>query len=103
MDRGVGSTCAFLVFLYATYRRLRDLRIKDDPNSIISIAFGAPDVCHEKIAEEVNKKSNFKERFFNFVNEADPVPRLLHNLRRTVAAGLRAQGRELFNSPDAKS
>jgi hypothetical protein len=78
------------------------LQIKDDPNSIISIAFGAPHVCDEKVAEEVNK-SNFKEHFINFVNEADPVPRLLHNLRGTVAAGLRAQGTELFNSPDAKS
>ncbi|CAM6038130.1 unnamed protein product [Sphagnum compactum] len=78
-------------------------RIKDDPNSIISIAFGAPHVCDGKVAEDVNKKSNFKERFINFVNEADPVPGLLHNLRGTVAAGLRAQGAELFNSPDATS
>jgi hypothetical protein len=77
-------------------------RIKEDPNSIISIAFGAPHVCDEKVAEEVNK-SNFNERFINFVDEADPVPRLLHNLRGTVAAGLRAQGTELFSSPDAKS
>jgi len=57
----------------------------------------------EKVVEEVNKKSNFKERFINFINESDPVPRLLHNLRGTVATGLRAQGTELFNSPDAKS
>jgi hypothetical protein len=60
-------------------------------------------VCDEKVAEEVNTKSNFKERFINFVDEADPVSRLLHNLRGTVAAGLRAQGTELFNSPDANS
>jgi hypothetical protein len=85
------------------HRRFRDLQIKDDPNSIISIAFGAPHVCDEKVAEEVNKNSNFKERFINFVNEADPVPRLLHNLPCTVAAGLRAQGTDLFKSPDATS
>jgi hypothetical protein len=94
-------SCLFVRYL-SGHRRLRDLQIKDDPNSIISIAFGAPHVCDEKVAEEVNK-SNFKERFINFVNEADPVPRLLHNLRGTVAAGLRAQGTGLFNSPDAKS
>jgi hypothetical protein len=94
-------SCLFLSYL-SGHRSLRDLQIKDDPNSIISIAFGAPHVCDEKVAEEVNK-SNFKERFINFVNEADPVPRLLHNLRGTVAAGLRAQGTELFNSPDAQS
>ncbi len=95
-------SCLFVRYL-SGHRRLRDLQIKDDPDSIISIAFGAPHVCDEKFAEEVNKKSNFKERFINFVNEADPVPRLLHNLRGTVAAGLRAQGTEFFNSPDAKS
>ncbi len=94
-------SCLFARYL-SGHRRLRDLQIKDDPNSIISIAFGAPHVCDEKVAEEVNKW-NFKERFINFVNEADPVPRLLHNLRGTVAAGLRAQGTELFNSPDALS
>ncbi len=94
-------SCLFVRYL-SGHRRLRDLEIKDDHNSIISIAFGAPPVFDEKVAEEVNK-SNFKERFINFVNEADPVPRLLHNLRGTVASGLRAQGTELFNSPDAKS
>jgi hypothetical protein len=94
-------SCLFVRYL-SGHRRLRDLQIKDDPNSIISIAFGAPHVCDEKVAAEVNK-SNFKERFIDFVNEADPVPRLLHNLRGTVAAGLRAQGTELFNSPDANS
>jgi hypothetical protein len=95
-------SCLFVPYL-SVHRRLCDLQIKDDPNSIISIAFGAPHVCDEKVAEEVNKKSNFKERFINFVNEADPVPRLLHNLRGTVAAGLRAQRTDLFNSPDATS
>jgi len=95
-------SCLFVRYL-SGHRRLRDLQIKDDPDSIISIAFGAPHVCDEKVAEEVNKKSNFTERFINFVNEADPVPRLLHNLRGTVAAGLGAQGTELFTSPDAKS
>jgi hypothetical protein len=92
-------SCLFVRYL-SGHRRLRDLQIKEDPNSIISIAFGAPHVCDEEFAEELNT-SNFKERFINFVNEADPVPRLLHNLRGTVAAGLRAQGTELFNSPDA--
>jgi hypothetical protein len=92
-------SCLFVRYL-SGHRRLRDLQIKDDPNSIISIAFGAPHVCDEMVAKEV-KKSNFKERFINFVNEADPVPRLLHNLRGTVAAGLRARGTDLFNSPDA--
>jgi len=102
--RGQNLCISFLLVRYVSgHRRLRDLQIKDDPNSIISIAFGAPHVCDEKLAEEVNKKSNFKERFINFVNEADPVPRLLHDLQGTVAAGLRAQGTELFNSPDAKS
>ncbi len=95
-------SCLFVRYL-SVHRRLSDLQIKDDPNSIISIAFGAPHVCDQKVAEEVNINSNFKERFINFVNEADPVPRLLHNLRGTVAAGLRAQGTELFNSPEAKS
>ncbi len=93
-------SCLFVCYL-SVHRRLRDLQIKDEPNSIISIAFGAPHVCDEKVAEEVNKKSNFKERFINFVNEADPVPRLLHDLQGTVAAGLKARGTELFNSPDA--
>jgi hypothetical protein len=93
-------SCLFVRYL-SVHRRLRDLQIKDDPNSIISIAFGAPHVCDEKLAEEVHKKSNFKERFINFVNEADPVPRLLHDLQGTVAAGLKARGTELFNSPDA--
>jgi len=102
--RGQHMCISFLFVRYLSGdRRLRDLQIKDDPNSIISIAFGAPHVCDEKVAEKVNKKSNFKERFINFVNEADPVPRLLHDLQGTVAAGLRAQGTEFFNSPDAKS
>jgi hypothetical protein len=60
-------------------------------------------VCDKKVAKEVNKKSNFKERFINFVNEADPVPRLLDNLPGIVAAGLRAQGTDLFKSPNATS
>jgi len=101
--RGQHMCISFLFVRYLSGdRRLRDLQIKDDPNSIISIAFGAPHVCDEKLAEEVNK-SDFKDRFINFVNEADPIPRLLHNLRGTVAAGLRAQGTELLNSPDANS
>ncbi|KAH9544611.1 hypothetical protein CY35_12G002800 [Sphagnum magellanicum] len=88
---GVGGAVSHMILLrFLLYYGEWD-RIKADPNSIISIAFGAPHVCDEKFAEEVNKKSNFKERFINFVNEADPVPRLLHNLRGTVAAGLRAQ------------
>jgi len=95
-------SCLFVRYLPG-HRRVGDLQIKDDPNSIISIAFGAPHVCDQKIADKVNINSNFKGRFINFVNEADPVPRLLHNLRGTVAAGLRAQGTELFNSPDATS
>lgn len=101
--RGQQMCISYLFVRYLSgHRRLRDLQIKDDPNSIISIAFGAPHVCDEKVAEEVNK-SNFNERFINFVDEADPVPRLLHNLRGSVAAGLRAQGTELLSSPDAKS
>ncbi len=75
MDQGVGSTSAFLFFFVryvSGHRRLFDLQIKDNPNSIISIAFGAPHVCDEKVAKEVNKKSNFKARFINVVNEADP-------------------------------
>jgi hypothetical protein len=102
MDQGMCISCLFVRYL-SGHRRLRDLQILHDPNSIISIAFGAPHVCDEKVAKEVNKKSNFNERFINFVNEEDPVPRLLHNLQGTVAAGLRAQGEEWFNSPDATS
>jgi hypothetical protein len=102
LEQHMCISCLFVRYL-SVHRRLRDLQIKDHPNSIISIAFGAPHVCDQNVAEEVNINSNFKERFINFVNEADPVPRLLHNLRRTVAAGLRAQGTELFNTPDAKS
>ncbi|CAK9198094.1 unnamed protein product [Sphagnum jensenii] len=100
---GVGGAVSHMILLRFLLYHGESNHIKDHPNSIISIAFGAPHVCDQNVAEEVNINSNFKERFINFVNEADPVPRLLHNLRRTVAAGLRAQGTELFNTPDAKS
>ncbi|KAG0577129.1 hypothetical protein KC19_5G133100 [Ceratodon purpureus] len=60
------------------------------PNSLISIAFGAPHICDAEIADKVNSNANLKWRFINFVNQSDPVPLLLHDLKSTVAAGLRA-------------
>ncbi len=54
------------------------------PNSLISIAFGAPRVCDRDAAQIINADVNLKWRFMNFVNQSDPVPRLLHSIAHTV-------------------
>jgi hypothetical protein len=51
---------------------------------MISIAFGAPHVCDKEGARIVNENVKFKWRFINFVNQSDPIPRLLHNLQKIV-------------------
>jgi hypothetical protein len=53
---------------------------------MISIAFGAPHVCDKEAARIVNENEKFKWRFINFVNQSDPIPCLLHNLQKVVAA-----------------
>jgi hypothetical protein len=53
---------------------------------MISIAFGAPHVCDKEVARIVNENEKFKWRFINFVNQSDPIPRLLHNLQKFVEA-----------------
>ncbi|CAK9881404.1 unnamed protein product [Sphagnum jensenii] len=54
------------------------------PNSLISIAFGAPHVCDRDAAQIINADVNLRWRFMNFVNQSDPVPRLLHSIAHTV-------------------
>ncbi|KAG0599207.1 hypothetical protein M758_12G135600 [Ceratodon purpureus] len=56
----------------------------DDPNDMISIAFGAPYLCDEIAAGLINDKPSYKCRFINIVNEQDLVPRLLFNLESIV-------------------
>jgi len=70
------------------------------PDSLISIAFGAPHVCDGETAKNINDNDNFNWRFINFVNQTDPVPRLLHQLRSTAAEALRALGRTFFKEVD---
>jgi hypothetical protein len=70
------------------------------PDSLISIAFGAPHVCDGETAKIINDNDNFNWRFINFVNQTDPVPRLLHQLRSTAAEALRALGRMFFKEVD---
>ncbi|CAK9237460.1 unnamed protein product [Sphagnum troendelagicum] len=55
------------------------------PDSWISIAFGAPHVCDEDAARNINEDANLRWRFMNFVNQSDPVPCLLHSIPHTVA------------------
>jgi hypothetical protein len=55
------------------------------PDSLISIAFGAPHVCDEDAARNINGDENLRWRFMNFVNQSDPVPCLLHSIAHTVA------------------
>jgi len=56
---------------------------------MISIAFGAPHVCDEEAARLINENSRFKWRFINFVNQNDPVPHMLHDLKKTTVDALR--------------
>lgn len=79
-----------------------DLRFKETeyrpkyPDSLISIAFGAPHVCDGETAKIINDNDNFHWRFVNFVNQTDPVPRLLHQLQSTAAEALRSLGKSFF-------
>jgi hypothetical protein len=70
------------------------------PDSLISIAFGAPHVCDGETAKIINDNDNLNWRFINFVNQTDPVPRLLHQLRSTAAEALRALGKTFFKKVD---
>jgi hypothetical protein len=54
-------------------------------NSLISVAFGAPHICDEKGARNINTKKTLRWRFKNFVNQSDPVPCLLHSVANTLA------------------
>jgi len=55
------------------------------PNSLISVAFGAPHICDEKGAKNINANKTLRWRFKNFVNQSDPVPCLLHSVANTLA------------------
>ncbi len=70
------------------------------PDSLISIAFGAPHLCGGETAKIINDNDNLNWRFINFVNQTDPVPRLLHQLRSTAAEALRALGKTFFKKVD---
>jgi hypothetical protein len=54
-------------------------------NSLISVAFGAPHICDEKGARNINDNKTLRWRFKNFVNQSDPVPCLLHSVANTLA------------------
>ena len=54
------------------------------PDSLVSIAFGAPLICDKVAASKINFNKKYKWRFINFVNQDDYVPRMLHNLPRTA-------------------
>ncbi|CAM6066599.1 unnamed protein product [Sphagnum tenellum] len=54
-------------------------------NSLISVAFGAPHICDEKGALNINANKTLRWRFKNFVNQSDPVPCLLHSVANTLA------------------
>jgi hypothetical protein len=68
---------------------MHDFLFVDEPGSIISIAFGALDVCDKKTAEMVTTNPTLNGRFMNFVNSADhdvrPHPRYVLG-GNTVAA-----------------
>jgi hypothetical protein len=89
----VSFACIGLRFKQTEYRT-------EYPDSLISIAFGAPHVCDGKTAKIINDNNNFNWRFINFVNQTDPVPRLLHQLRSTAAEALRALGKRFFKKVD---
>jgi hypothetical protein len=55
-------------------------------------------VCDGETAKIINDNLNW--RFINFVNQTDPVPRLLHQLRSTAAEALPALGRRFFKEVD---
>ncbi|CAK9866930.1 unnamed protein product [Sphagnum jensenii] len=82
----LGGAVAHMVLLRIL---LEDNWIPDENtflDSMISIAFGAPHVCDKEAARIVNENEKFKWRFINFVNQSDPIPRLLHNLQKIVEA-----------------
>ncbi|CAK9258106.1 unnamed protein product [Sphagnum jensenii] len=54
-------------------------------DSLISVAFGAPHICDEKGARNINANKTLRWRFKNFVNQSDPVPCLLHSVANTLA------------------
>jgi hypothetical protein len=54
-------------------------------NSLISVAFGAPHICDEKGALNINANKTLRWRFKNFINQSDPVPCLLHSVASTLA------------------
>jgi len=104
------ATASFVVLLtwglvYVSFACI-GLRLKQTayhteyPDSLISIAFGAPHVCDGETAKIINDNDNFNWRFVNFVNQTDPVPRLLHQLRSTAAEALGALGRKFFKEVD---
>jgi hypothetical protein len=68
---------------YANYLPCFELQ-EEFTNSFISIAFGAPHVCDRDAAQIINADVNLRWRFMNFVNQSDPVPRLLHSIAHTV-------------------
>jgi hypothetical protein len=57
-------------------------------------------VCDGETAKIINNNDNLNWRFINFVNQTDPVPRLLHQLRSTAAEALRALGITFFKKVD---
>ena len=57
---------------------------------MISIAFGAPNICGHKLAKEINNCAHRKEHFFNVTEESDPVASLQdefegHEVKRGTA------------------
>lgn len=88
----LGGAVAHMVlfrFLLHTQFDTEQVTSEKYPDSMISIAFGAPHICDEEAACLINEDSRFKWRFINFVNQNDPVPHMLHDLKKTTADVLR--------------
>jgi hypothetical protein len=82
---GLGGAVAHMVLFRLFVVNNWNFKDGEFPDSLISIAFGAPHVCDEDAARKINEYTNLRWRFTNFVNQSDPVPCLLHSILHTVA------------------
>ncbi|CAM6013761.1 unnamed protein product [Sphagnum balticum] len=85
---GLGGAVAHMVLLRYLLENNWNLDEKSQAqhsNSLISVAFGAPHICDEKGALNINANKTLRWRFKNFVNQSDPVPCLLHSVANTLA------------------
>ncbi|KAG0605582.1 hypothetical protein M758_9G070600 [Ceratodon purpureus] len=67
-----GAVAHMVVLRFWTENGIDEIEVENCRDSMISIAFGAPNMCNIKRALEVNNNDKLKSHFFNVVHEDDP-------------------------------